>query len=108
MADAGPGAVVRTVTVPVARPLSGHAAPVRRRQAPLRPQWTTVRLQGIDASCGTGQAMDRSGTRSYSQLRELPNDTLAGSLVQAPYGQVPPGAKVHRPRVLYPEAPVMV
>ena len=37
-----------------------------------------------------------------------PKDTFAGSLVHAPYGQAPPGAKVHRPSVLYPVVPVIV
>src|SRR5436190_16112429 len=36
------------------------------------------------------------------------NDTFAGSFVHAPYGQVPPGANVHSPSVLYPVVPVMV
>ena len=41
-------------------------------------------------------------------LRALVKETLAGSLVQAPYGQVPPGAKSQSPCTAKPLLPVMV
>jgi hypothetical protein len=59
------------------------------RSSPAAPRWTKPLLVNWTS-------------RAYE------NETLPGSLVHAPYGQVPPGANVHRPSVAYPLAPVMV
>jgi hypothetical protein len=77
MAHAGPGAAVRTVMVPGARPLSGHVTPGPASSAPLRHHG---RQYGYKASTPvTGRVSPRVGTarRSYSQYRELTRSELA-------------------------------
>src|SRR5579859_1669536 len=59
------------------------------RSSPAAPRWT--KLSPVNCT-----------------LVAYDSETFAGSLVHAPYGQVPPGAKVHRPSVLYPVDPVIV
>jgi DDE domain len=54
-----------------ARPLSGHAHPVRRQQAPPKPG-PTDQSQGIHASCVAGQTMARDGTPVILTFRSRP------------------------------------
>jgi hypothetical protein len=101
MAGLGPGRVVRTVTVPVAKaPIGTRLHRPEDQQAPLRPGGRQIEHKAPQARWGMGQAADRSSTLRYSQVGKCPRRRTAARN-RAFRGSIPrwPARALHRLRV---------